>query len=268
MFTPRVFIVSGPSGVGKSTIIRQVLEREPDMRLSVSITTRRVRPGEVEGRDYFFVSLESFEDLIRQGEFLEWARVYDNYYGTSRSHIEGILSSNHHALLDLDTQGALQIRRSHRGAVLIFIRPPDIATLETRLRNRGTESEETLAGRLAWADHEIGLSGEYDHAVVNDRIEQAVEAFLRIVEREKQRAEVFAPRSPAREAVLDATVAKAVAFALERVDQEALVRTLGQEVKQAVCDDLAALIRERLAQVIDRELEGAVAEAYRSLSSR
>lgn len=273
MFHPRLFIVSGPSGVGKSTIIRRVLQQEPGMRLSVSLTTRPKRPGEVEGTDYYFVTPQNFEAMIGEGEFLEWAKVYDHYYGTSRSHIEGILASNHHALLDLDTQGAMQIKERFSGMVLVFIKPPDMASLEARLRNRGSESPETLAKRMAWAEHELSFADQYDHVIVNDHIDDAVRAFLHVISAEKERSVPFLAignHEPALAEALpaEAVTGKAVRYALERIDREALVRTLNDEVRQALRQELEGLIRDRLAAVLERDLGRIVQETYRVFRGR
>ena len=152
---PLVVVVSGPSGVGKSTFISAVLREIPALRLSVSPTTRQGRPGEVEGKHYLFVDRKTFEEKIAAGEFLEWAEVYAEYYGTTGEQIKTILEDGHRALLDVDTQGAMNIKENCTGAVLVFIEPPSLEELEKRLRGRGTENEESLARRISKAKHEI-----------------------------------------------------------------------------------------------------------------
>jgi guanylate kinase len=187
----RVFVVSGPSGVGKSTIIRGALETDPELRLSVSSTTRAPREGEQEGRDYHFIDRAEFERMIEAGEFLEWARVYDNYYGTLRANVERILAGGHHAVLDVDTQGAMSIRGMSRGAVFIFITPPSLEALEKRLRERGSETDSSFARRMARAEHEMSFRDQYDYLVANDDKDRAIQEFRRILGQEKQRPVPF-----------------------------------------------------------------------------
>ena len=180
----RVFVISGPSGAGKSSIINAVLEQRPAMRLSVSMTTRAPRAGEQNGREYHFVDAPTFEQMIANGLFLEWARNYDNYYGTSQPHIEEILQGGHHALLDVDTQGALNMQQHYSGVCYLFITPPSLPVLEERLRGRGTESEEVIAKRMARAAQEIELSSHYDHIIMNGTLEQAIKDTLRVIDTE------------------------------------------------------------------------------------
>lgn len=247
---PRVFIVSGPSGVGKSSIIHGVLERRPELRLSVSTTTRPIREGERDGRDYHFADKSSFENMIGEEAFLEWAQSYDNYYGTGRHEIDGILAEGRSPLLDIDTQGVLQIQERFGGAVYIFIRPPSLADLEQRLRGRGSESEETLRKRLARAEWEIGLSGRYDYSIVNDNVENAIATFLDVVDREME--------VPVKFGKLESTQGATPS-------QEGLARTLEADVKAALRIELEELIRERLQKVLDSELERIVEEVYLEL---
>jgi guanylate kinase len=182
----RVFVVSGPSGVGKSTIIRQVLAADAELKLSVSHTTRGPRAGEQDGRDYHFISRQEFEAEIARDEFLEWAKVYDNYYGTLRKQVRQILANGQHALLDIDTQGAMRIKGMSRGAVFIFITPPSLQALEQRLRDRRSETDRSFQKRMAQAEHEMSFASQYDYVVANDEIEHAVQAFREIVEKEKR----------------------------------------------------------------------------------
>lgn len=268
MSTPRVFIVSGPSGVGKSSIISEVLARRPEMRLSVSTTTRPPRPGEVDGEHYHFVDVATFERLIAEGGFLEWARSYDNYYGTGVREIERIFASGCHALLDVDTQGALAIQAAYTGAVYVFIRPPDLATLEARLRGRGTESEEVLRKRLDRAEQEIALAGRYDYVLVNHIIEDVVGEFLSIIDREQERPVNFSRIGAVPADAVAATADKAARYALEHIDRESLVHSLESEVRSALRGELEALIRERLSHVLENDLPRIVEEAYRAASGR
>lgn len=245
MAHPRVFIVSGPSGVGKSSIIRAVLEAREDIRLSVSTTTRPIRAGEVEGRDYHYVDQAGFKRMIDSGGFLEWAASYDNYYGTGRTQIENILSTGHHALLDIDTQGVLQIQPRYTGAVYIFINPPSLADLEARLRGRGSEDEATLNKRLARAEQEISHSGRYDRIIVNDSIEDSISAFLAIVAEEQERPVPFEKSAAAPE--------------------DGVVQTLESDVKTVLRAELEGLIRDRIEAVLTKDLEEIVEETYRAL---
>lgn len=187
----RVFVISGPSGVGKSTIINATLAADPTLRLSVSCTTRAPRDGEADGRDYYFVNRTEFEARIADQAFLEWARVYDNYYGTSRAEVQRILDAGHHAVLDLDTQGARQIQAACHGASYIMIVPPSLEVLAARLRERGSESDHTFAQRMARAEHELGHREIYDHEVVNDQIEAAIARFREVIDAEKARHVTF-----------------------------------------------------------------------------
>ena len=268
MPNPRVFIVSGPSGVGKSSIIREVLRLRPNVRMTVSTTTRPPRPGEVDGQHYHFVDKAAFERRIADGGFLEWARSYDNYYGTGIHEIERIFGAGHDALLDIDTQGALQIQARFTGAVYIFIKPPDLKTLEQRLRGRNTESEDVLRKRLARAEQEIGHVDKYDHVLVNRVVDDAVREFLAIIDREKERPVQFTKISSVPEDAVAHTASKAARYALERIDREALVQSLEAEVRAALRGELEELIRERLERVLHEDLPDIVEEVYRQARGR
>jgi guanylate kinase len=177
----RLFIVAAPSGAGKSTLVNALLQCEPGISLSISHTTRAPRPGDVDGVQYHFVDRAGFEALIACGDFIEHADVFGNYYGTSRSAVEPILAAGRDVLLEIDWQGAEQVRRAMPGCVSIFILPPSRAELERRLRARGTDSEATIEKRLAASRREIAHAGEFDCIVVNDRFEDAVAALQAIV---------------------------------------------------------------------------------------
>lgn len=181
---PRVFVISGPSGVGKSSIIRQAFARVSALRLSVSSTTRPPRSDEKDGRDYHFITHPEFEFKISGKLFLEWAKVYGNYYGTERAHVEELLGTGHHVLMDVDTQGAMNIKKNCSGAVLIFIKPPSIKELRLRLEGRGSESKESLNKRMAKAQHEISFAEEYDYGIINESMEIAIDEMVKIVESE------------------------------------------------------------------------------------
>jgi len=184
-----LIVISAPSGTGKTTLTHMLLKEFPDMEFSVSYTTRKPRPGEVNGKDYFFVDRETFEKMIEEGDFLEWAEVYGNLYGTSKSQVLKALNEGKDILLDIDTQGALQVKKNFPEAVLIFILPPSFKELERRLRSRGTDDEETIEKRLKIARVEVERAPLYDYIVVNDRLEKAYEKLKSIVIAEKCRTE-------------------------------------------------------------------------------
>ncbi|GLI34800.1 guanylate kinase [Desulforhabdus amnigena] len=170
----QLFVISAPSGVGKTTIIRTILAQWPSLRFSVSCTTRSPRAGETPGKDYHFLSHEEFERGIQSGRFLEWAQVHGQYYGTDGEQIEEWLIDGEDVLLDIDVQGARQVRCAHPGVQSIFILPPSMKALEERLRGRNTESPEQLAARLTAARKEIQEAHWYDYIVVNDILEDAI----------------------------------------------------------------------------------------------
>jgi guanylate kinase len=169
----KVFVITGPSGVGKGTLIRTLLERVPELELSVSATTRPPRPGEEDGIDYHFLSDEEFERRVAAGEFVEHARYSGRRYGTLRSELEARLARGHPVVLEIELQGARQVRESMDEAIQIFIAPPSDEALRTRLIGRGTDDAEQVAARLATAREELGAQGEFAHVVTNDRLEDA-----------------------------------------------------------------------------------------------
>ncbi|HET7610195.1 MAG TPA: guanylate kinase [Rhodanobacteraceae bacterium] len=172
----RLFIVAAPSGAGKSTLVNALLAREPGIALSISHTTRAPRPGDVDGVQYHFVDRTAFEAMVARGDFIEHADVFGNYYGTSRAAVEPALASGRDVLLEIDWQGAAQVRRAMPECVSIFILPPSRAELERRLRARGTDNVATIERRLAASREEISHAHEFDCIVVNDRFEDAVAA--------------------------------------------------------------------------------------------
>lgn len=181
-----LLVVSAPSGAGKSTLTRWVLEQNSRVRLSVSLTTRSPRPGEVDGVHYHFVTQEEFQSRLAAGEFLEWAEVFGNRYGTSRTVIEGMLTAGHVVLLDIDWQGARQVRQGFPGSdvVTVFVAPPSRQALQQRLQGRGQDSPEVIRGRMAKADQEMSHWAEYDYFIINDDLEQARADLLAIVQAE------------------------------------------------------------------------------------
>ncbi len=185
-----LIVLSAPSGCGKTTILKQVMRDLPGLNFSVSHTTRQPRPGEVNGVHYHFVSPEAFVALRDQEPcgFLEWAEVHGNLYGTGAAEVEQRCQNGQDVLLDIDVQGAVQVRQRST-PITIFIAPPSLPTLEQRLRGRGTESEETIARRLENAKAELAAVSAYDYLIVNDRLEEAVESLCSIIiaERSRQR---------------------------------------------------------------------------------
>ncbi len=169
-----LFVVVAPSGAGKTSLVNRLLEVERDIRLSVSYTTRAPREGEVNGREYHFVSREAFESMIAAGDFLEHANVYGNYYGTSRRWIESELAGEHDVLLEIDWQGAAQVRKLFPGMVGIFVLPPSIGELRRRLTARGKDSAEVIERRMASAREEISHVLEFEYIIVNEQFDVAV----------------------------------------------------------------------------------------------
>lgn len=182
-----MFVITGPSGVGKGTLIRALRERVPGLELSVSATTRAPRPGEVDGRDYHFLSEAEFERRAKANDFLEHATFSGHRYGTLRSAVERSLERGTSVVLEIEVQGARQVRAAMPEAVLVFIAPPDPAALRERLEGRGTDSEGAIAERLRTAELELEARREFPHVVVNDTVEGAADALERIVRGELDR---------------------------------------------------------------------------------
>ena len=178
-------VVSGPSGAGKGTICQALLEKTP-LAYSVSATTRKPRAGEVDGKSYYFLSVEAFEKMIEKDELLEWAKVYDNYYGTPLKKVEEKLAAGEDILLEIDTQGAMKVREKFPEGVYIFILPPSLAELERRIRGRDTETEDVLQKRLAAAIDEIEAGKCYKYVVTNDEVDGAVDSVCAILAAERR----------------------------------------------------------------------------------
>jgi guanylate kinase len=196
-YAPLVIVVSAPSGAGKTTIVEHVLEELPGVRFSVSHTTRPPRGSEREGVDYHFVDRVAFARLRDENKLLEWAEVHGNLYGTARAELEQARAEGKDVLLDLDVQGAAQVRERVPGAVTVFILPPSYQELEQRLRRRGQDDEATIARRLAAAAREIGAFKNYDYALVNDDFDECVEGLKCIIRAARSRVSAVAERARA-----------------------------------------------------------------------
>jgi guanylate kinase len=186
-----LFVVSAPSGAGKTTLCKAITESLENITHSISYTTRRPRPGEIDGRDYYFVSEQRFQEMIDAGDFAEYARVHGNFYGTSKRVLQAMVREGIDVILDIDTQGARQIKASTGPAVFIFIMPPSMAILEERLRNRKSDQEEEIQGRLRRAADEIREYQMYDYIVVNRDFERALSELRSIIIAERCRMKIF-----------------------------------------------------------------------------
>ena len=184
-----LLILSSPSGAGKSTLARRLMEWDPSLRFSVSATTRAPRPGEVDGREYYFKSRPDFEAMVAAGEMLEHAEVFGNFYGSPKGPVEAAMTEGRDTLFDIDWQGGQQIRNSALGrdVVSVFVLPPSIAELERRLRGRAQDSDEVIAGRMAKSQSEISHWAEYDYVIVNNDIDMAFNDLLTILQAERMR---------------------------------------------------------------------------------
>lgn len=177
----KLFVISGPSGAGKSTVVFKATEGRDDVCFSTSVTTRKPRPGEVDGKEYFFVDLDKFRDMVANDEFLEHAVYVANSYGTPRAYVEKKLDEGMNVLLDIEVQGALQVHEKMPDAVMIFIIPPSMEELEKRLRSRGTDSERKIEARLIRAREEYEAATFYDYIIVNDDADKAAKEFSAII---------------------------------------------------------------------------------------
>lgn len=177
-----VFVVSAPSGAGKSTLAQRLVRSVPDLSFSTSFTTRQPRPGEVDGRDYFFVDDARFDAMVAEGGLVEWVQVYGHRYGTGRDWLTGVLASGRDVLLDIETTGALNLRKAIPDARMIFILPPSAAALEQRLRGRGKDSDEQIRVRMQYARHELELYHAYDYLILNDDLELAYKQLEGVVQ--------------------------------------------------------------------------------------
>lgn len=183
-----LIIISGPSGAGKGTVCKELLSKYPNLALSVSATTRDPRPGEIEGKNYYFITKESFLDMIGNDEFLEYAKVYDNYYGTPSQSVLDMMDQGIDVILEIDIQGAAQVRINYPEGIYIFVVPPSLFELRKRITERGTESEEQLNKRMNCAYDEIRNAKDYSYIVINDKIHVAADQIASIIAAEKCRS--------------------------------------------------------------------------------
>ncbi|MBR1942704.1 guanylate kinase [bacterium] len=181
----KLFVISGSSGVGKGTVIKKFLEKNPKFKLSVSCTTRAKRPGEEHGVNYYYLTREEFDKAVENGDFLEWAEFSGNCYGTNKKFVQQCLDNEEDLLLEIDTQGALQVKKKMNNAVLIFILPPSLEELEKRLRGRGTETEDAIQKRLNTVKSEMENAKEFHYNVINDEVDSAVEEIENIIKNEQ-----------------------------------------------------------------------------------
>lgn len=179
-----LFVLSGPSGVGKGTVRKNLFKQATDLKYSISITTREKRPGERDGIDYFFKTTEEFQNLIEQDQLLEYAKYVNNYYGTPRSYVEEEIAKGNDVFLEIEVQGALQVKKNFPNGVFIFLFPPSLEELKNRIISRGTESSDLVLNRLKEAKKEIDLMSAYDYVVVNDQIDSAVRKIQAIIQSE------------------------------------------------------------------------------------
>ena len=185
-----MFVLSSPSGAGKTTLSRRLIERMPGLRMSVSVTTRPKRPGEVEGKDYLFVEKARFEQMVKRHELLEWATVFDNRYGTPRAPVEAALSAGQDVLFDIDWQGTQQLREKARADVVsVFILPPSAADLEKRLHSRAQDTQAVIRSRMSRASHEMSHWAEYDYIVINREVDEAFAEVQSILKAERLKRE-------------------------------------------------------------------------------
>src|SRR5699024_3379789 len=187
-----LFVLSGPSGVGKGTVRQRLFERTNNLKYSISATTRPMRPGEKDGVDYFFKSKSEFKRLIDQNKLLEYAQYVNNYYGTPRKYVKETLASGHDVFLEIEVQGALQVKQNFPEGVFIFLFPPSLEELKKRITSRGTESEDLVSHRLQKANQEINMMDYYDYVVVNDDVDHAVSKIQAIIQSEHCRRDRIA----------------------------------------------------------------------------
>ena len=177
----KLVVITGPSGVGKGTLVRSLLSRHPELHLSISVTTRQPRTGEINGKDYHFVTPSEFEQKIENGQLLEWAKYAGNYYGTPRAFVEQQIEQGKTVILEIEVLGARQVKKTFTNALMLFILPPSEQELERRLRDRGDEEETAILRRLEKAKQEIAVSGEFNHQIVNNHLNLALQEIENLI---------------------------------------------------------------------------------------
>lgn len=185
MTNSNIFVISAPSGAGKSSLVKEVCKLNKNLKLSISHTTRSLRPGELPGVDYYFVSKEEFINMLDNNDFIEYANVYGDYYGTNKTTISHFLNAGNNIILEIDWQGAQQIKSLIKEAVLIYILPPSLQELENRLRLRNTDTEEVIAKRLSLANDDMSHARDFDHVIINDKFENALQRLYSIIMQQK-----------------------------------------------------------------------------------